>query len=408
MAQTEKSSFKEQLEMALAQPDNFSNLISDKLNPLTEEKLTEMLRVLAEGGVVSKQLVSKLFVEKGDEAAAFLTKKIDENKPALFVEIANILAELQYEEAIDVLANSLNGKNNELVLSAVKALSKMKVGKKVDDYLVNFYLNYADEVKLFSSIRFLLSRQKTLVHEFLEKYRGLSADRRMWVLKFLAETGNPEALHLFAEELEAAPLECGLYCIAGLGKIPSEEAAKVLVQHLRSSEWFLRKRIVEALGQTGQTLAVEALLGMLEDESVQVRAATVESLTKVGNLKPELLIQKLKSSNGDVKTNLIRAMGQLKNEAFVEPLIEELKDRRNLFFTVDALGDLGNQKAEMPLKRLLNDKEWFNRLNALEALAKLQVDSLMQVAQQASKDENDMVRNSAARLIATKQSAIGQ
>jgi HEAT repeat protein len=146
---------------------------------------------------------------------------------------------------------------------------------------------------------------------------------------------------------------------------------------------------------------------MIEDESVQVRAAAVESLSKVGNLKPQLLLDKLRNSKGNLKVNLIRAMGQLKNEMFLKPLIDELKDRKSMFFTIDALGDLGFAEAEIPLRRILKDAEWFNRLNALEALAKLPLPSLGQIAQEQAQDENDMVRNSAARILASKQKMNG-
>ncbi|MDD3146372.1 MAG: hypothetical protein PHD82_03635, partial [Candidatus Riflebacteria bacterium] len=146
--------------------------------------------------------------------------------------------------------------------------------------------------------------------------------------------------------------------------------------------------------------AVEPLLEMLDDESVQVRAAAVESLSKVGSLQPDLLVQKLDKAGKRSKINLIRAMGQLKNEKFVKPLVEVLKDRDTLFFSIDAIGDLGFPQAEFSLRRLLKDEIWFNRLNALEALAKLQISELGQIAQEAILDENDMVRNAAGRILA--------
>lgn len=92
---------------------------------------------------------------------------------------------------------------------------------------------------------------------------------------------------------------------------------------------------------------------------------------------------------------------------FLKPLIDELKDRKSMFFTIDALGDLGFAEAEIPLRRILKDAEWFNRLNALEALAKLPLPSLGQIAQEQAQDENDMVRNSAARILASKQKMNG-
>lgn len=405
MTSVSNTNFAAILEDNLAKPENFMEAIEPHLEPLDETKLETLVRTLESAGVISKQLVAQLFMEKlGEPGARYLTSQLEIERPALFAEAANILGSMQYEGAIDKLKTAIIEEGGDLVLPAVRALSMMKPAKKVDDILVNFYFTHEDEVKLFSSIRYLLPRHETLVHEMLERYRGLNQDRRMWALKFLAETGHDEALRLFSEELEIAPLERGLYCISGIGKIHRPEAVAVLVKHLKNPEWFLRKRIVEALGQTMQKEAVKPLLQMIDDESIQVRAAAVESLSKVGNLAPELLLGRLKTATGHVKVNLIRAMGQLKNELFLEPLIDQLKDRKCLFFTIDALGDLGFALAEKPLRRLLQDDEWFNRLNALEALAKLQLSNIVEIAQQCAQDENDMVRNSAARILAAKQS----
>ncbi|MBU1106085.1 MAG: HEAT repeat domain-containing protein [Candidatus Riflebacteria bacterium] len=389
------------LEDALGHADTFFTTILPRLTKPSPEQMTCLCQVLQSGGVVARQLVAKLFTDHlGEGGANFLKQNLTVDQPKLFVEVAAILGALKYELAIDSLAKGLSPSVSELVLPTVKAISMLPPSRKVDEILVRFYLEFPDESKLSPSIRFLLNQQKSLVHEMLEKYRTLGPDRRMWVLKFLAETNNSEALKLFAEELQAEPLERGLYCIRGLGQIASEAAVEILKKHASHSEWFIRKRIVEAFGATGKASTIEPLLARLHDESMQVRGAAVESLSKVGNLNPDLLIKKLETADKTIRMNLVRAMGQLKNEKFVQSLIGILKERETLFFSIDAIGDLGFAQAEFSLRRLLKDEIWFNRLNALEALAKLPIQGLDQIALEASQDENDMVRNAAARILA--------
>ncbi len=389
------------LESALDKAENFFSQILPALQPVSDAKLDKLAAVFENGSVVERQLVSKLFIEHLKEAGAvFLTSRLNVSRHKLFIEASTVLGSLQYEPALEGLQTAMSVKTPDLVLPAVKAIAMMPPSRKVDDVLLNFFLTFPDEIKLSQSIRYLLPRQATLVQKMLEKYRSLDADRRMWVLKYLSETSNPESLKLFGEELASEPLERGLYCVKGLGRIGSDQAVEILKTHAGTSEWFLRKRIVEALGASNRASAVEPVLSMLEDESVQVRAAAVESLSKVGSLKPDLLIQKLEKAGKRFKINLIRAMGQLKNETFVKPLVEVLKDRETLFFSIDAIGDLGFSQAEFSLRRLLKDEIWFNRLNALEALAKLQIAELGQIAQEALQDDNDMVRNAASRIIA--------
>ena len=209
------------------------------------------------------------------------------------------------------------------------------------------------------------------------------------------------------DEYEKFPDEKGVYCIDGLGRIGSDNAVNALAKSLDTPEWFLRKHIVTALGVSDNANAIPSILKALEDNHVLVRGAAVKSLSLVGNKNPDLLIKTLKTANKLMKSNLVRAMGLLKNEKFVEPLTEVLKDRNALFYAIDAVGDLGFPQAEFALRRLLKDDVWFNRLNALEALAKLNIRGLKDFAQEASEDENDMVRNSASRILValkTKQS----
>ena len=401
------SDFANRLEKAFNNPENFLENMAGEIDHFDEAKLKTLVNVLSEGGTVERNLVSELCVKKLDDPGLeFLAGQLDEKKTGAFIQIAEILGQRNYTQALGRLWKPITDNNSSLIMPVIKAVSKFKQSIEVDKLLLEFYLTHEDESRLFSCIRFLLPRQESIVHKMLERYRSLNSDRKMWALKLLAETGNPEALKLFADELDHVPLERGLYCISGLGRIKNPASVKILLKHIKNPEWFLRKRIIEALGQTGQPQAVDAVIEMLEDPSVQVRAAAVESLSKVGHLKPELIIDKLKNSSGDLKINLIRAIGQLKSEKFVEPLIRQLEDKKTLFFTVDALGDLGSLKAETPLKKLLLDKEWFNRLNALEALAKLPLNNKMvEIARGLSDDPNDMVRTSAARIISSRRSA---
>lgn len=402
-----KSGFALRLEKAFNHPDSFVENMVAEFDHFDEAKLQALVSVLSEGGTIEQNLVSDFCIKKLDKPALeFLAQQMDESKSEAFIQIAEILGQRNYVEALDRIWEPVKKNNSNLIMPVIKAVSKFEQSIKVDELLLDFYLTHEDESRLFSSIRFLLPRQESIVHKLLERYRSLNADRKMWALKLLAETGNSEALKLFADELDHLPLERGLYCISGLGRIRKPLSVKILIKHINNSEWFLRKRIIEALGHTGQVEAVEPVIKMLQDTSVQVRAAAVESLSKIGHLNPELIIDKLKKSEGDLKINLIRAIGQLKCEKFVEPLIEELNDKKTLFFTVDALGDLGSLAAAKPLQKLLLDKEWFNRLNALEALAKLPLNNKMvEIARGLSGDPNDMVRASAARIVSSRRSA---
>ncbi|MBR4330105.1 MAG: HEAT repeat domain-containing protein [Candidatus Riflebacteria bacterium] len=388
------------LETALTKPDSFIQEILPELEPLTEDKLKALTSVLESGTVIDKQNVTKLFVENLKEnGAAYLTNALDVKRPKLFIPIANIIGELRYSKALDALKAALKKEYSELVLAAIKAISLMPSSKPVVDTLATFYLTFEDEVLLSKSIKYLAAYSKELVPIFLEKYPKLKSERQMWFLDYFSFVADERSEKLLIEEYTKYPDEKGVYCIDGLGRIGTDEAVAALSKALETPEWFLRKHIVTALGVSNNVNAIPPLLKALDDSHVLVRGAAVKSLSQVGNKNPDLLINALKTAQKQMKSNLVRAMGLLKNEKFVEPLTEVLKDRNSLFYAIDAVGDLGFPQAEFALRRLLKDDVWFNRLNALEALAKLNSRELKTFAQEAAEDENDMVRNSAARIL---------
>ncbi len=400
--------FSQILETALTKPDSFIQNILPELEPLTDEKFKALANVLESGTVIDKQNVTKLFVEYLRETGAeYLTKTLDVKRPKLFTQAANIIGELHYGQALEALKQALKKEYSELVLAAIKAISLIPVSQAVIDTLSCFYLTFEDEVLLSKSIRYLAARSNELVPVFLEKYPVLKPDRQMWLLNYFSVVADKRAEKLLIDEYVKFPDEKGVYCIDGLGRIGSDNAVNALAKSLDTPEWFLRKHIVTALGVSDNANAIPPILKALEDNHVLVRGAAVKSLSLVGNKNPDLLIKTLKTANKLMKSNLVRAMGLLKNEKFVEPLTEVLKDRNALFYAIDAVGDLGFPQAEFALRRLLKDDVWFNRLNALEALAKLNIRGLKDFAQEASEDENDMVRNSASRILValkTKQS----
>ena len=398
------------LEAALAKPDLFIQTILPELEPLSENKLADLTSVLESGTVIEKQNITRLFVEYlKNDGAAYLTKRLDVKRPKLFIEAANIIGELRYEKALESLKAALKKEYSELVLSSIKAITLFPASKASIETLSNFYLTFEDEVLLSKSIRYLSTQSKELVPIFLGKYASLPVNRQMFLLEYFSVVADSRVEKLLIDEYNRFPDEKGVYCIDGLGRIGSDNAVNALAKSLETPEWFLRKHIVTALGVSKNANAIPPILKALDDSHVLVRGAAVKSLSQVGNKNPDLLIETLKTAKNQMKSNLVRAMGLLKNEKFVEPLTEVLKDKNALFYAIDAVGDLGFPQAEFALRRILKDDVWFNRLNALEALAKLNSREMKTFAQEASEDENDMVRNSAARILValkTKQNQV--
>ncbi|NLI76030.1 MAG: hypothetical protein GX442_06250 [Candidatus Riflebacteria bacterium] len=398
-------SFVELLEGAYGQAETFADKVVPVVRAQPEATLPVLVRAFESSNVVAKNLVADLFRGPLREAAPrVLLPELDGPNAERFSWASILLADLQCPEAVPPLVRALSGRPTPTVLAALRALARFD-RPEAREAILGFFLTARDEVQIASSIRILAGLATWLVPKLLERYPALDNPRRAWVLKFLAEIGADEALTTFAGTLATDPCELGLFCIKGLGKIGTAPAVQALVPLLGHPEWFLRKKAVEALGQAKTAEAVAPLIKALTDPSVQVRAAAVESLSKVGGRGPAIIVEALAKATHEQKIGLIRAMGQIRDRAFLPVLVKTLENRRLLFFSLDALGDLGLPEASEALQPFLDDPEWFNRMNALEALAKLKLSNIADLAQSCLEDPNDMVRNAASRIMSQHHKA---
>ncbi|MBF0500783.1 MAG: HEAT repeat domain-containing protein [Candidatus Riflebacteria bacterium] len=346
------------------------------------------------GPLIANQLKGPL----RSRMAQILLPTLENPVPERFSWAAAILAEVGEASIIPLMIKALDHPHNNVVLAAVRTLALFQDADSLAA-LTRFICAYEDEVCLSAAFRYLVPLGYRIGSDLVEKLPAMTHARSGWVLKYLAESGVACALPAFRKALEEQPLEFGIFAITGLGRIGTPEAVSLLVNYLHHEEWFLRKRVVDALGQSKIAQAVAPLIEALTDPSVQIRKAAVESLSKIGGLALELLIKALDSGTHDHKIGLIRALGQIHDRRVVEPLTRSLSDRTSLFFSIDAIGDLGFVEAAPALIPFLKDPEWFNRLNALEALANIHAPNMRDLAHDCLEDSNDMVRNAAQRIL---------
>ncbi|HNW35649.1 MAG TPA: HEAT repeat domain-containing protein [Candidatus Ozemobacteraceae bacterium] len=387
------------LEKAYACPEMFAEKVLPRIRENMSESVPVLLQVFDGSNAVAKSLVADLFKGPLCECApGALLGELDERHPDRFVWAAQILSELHHLPAVELLIKALPSRQIPVAVAALKSLM-MFATPAAHEALTRFLLTCADEGKLVAAEKVLASVADILSPALLNEYENLGIDRKAWVLKFLADAGAVQAMPQFIAALEKDPLGLGLFGVRGLGRVGSAEAVAVLEKHLNNPEWFLRKRVVEALGLAKASNAVAPLVRSLVDSSVQVRSGAIEALSKVGCLDIPYMIKQLESGKRDLKVNLIRAMGQLHDRRLLEPMVKTLSDRSMLVFSLDAIGDLGFAEAAPSIEPFLSDKEWFNRLNAIEALGKLPLPNVYKFAETLLEDENDMVRNSAKRIM---------
>jgi HEAT repeat protein len=173
-------------------------------------------------------------------------------------------------------------------------------------------------------------------------------------------------------------------------------AVEPLIRVLNDSNyWNVSRDAAEALGKIGDSRAVKPLIRALEDGSNDVRKSAAEALGKIGEPAVEPLIKALNDTNEHVRVNAAEALGKIgwtpgRNEAAaaywtvkkrwgtcveigepaVEPLKRALSDTDGIVRenAAKALGEIGDSRAVEPLIRALNDADWPVRDGAAEAL----------------------------------------
>jgi HEAT repeat protein len=145
---------------------------------------------------------------------------------------------------------------------------------------------------------------------------------------------------------------------SALGQIGDSRAVEPLIAVLSDADAGVRHNAASALGQIGDPRAVEPLIGVLSDSVVYVRCCTVESLGQIGDpdaVQP--LIAVLSDPEAHVRRRAAYALGQIGDPDAVQPLITLLSDPHELvrFYGAGALARIADPDAVRPLITLLSD-----------------------------------------------------
>lgn len=213
----------------------------------------------------------------------------------------------------------------------------------------------------------------------------------------------------------------------GLGALQDARGLQPLINSLGDAEWNVRSAAVWALGRLENRYAVQAVLDKLNDESWDVRKSAVGAIASLLKREavPQLLL--LLKNDGDfrVRQEAAIALGDVGDSAAVEPLIEALAietdsvrpyiyanqteghDTRKLLATrtdsvrphiADALGRLHDVRAIDPLIELAGDS--FSQLSSSSqmALRKIGVAAIMPLSHALRNDDHVISRGAALSL----------
>ena len=149
------------------------------------------------------------------------------------------------------------------------------------------------------------------------------------------------------------------------------QAVDPLIARLKDRNNNVRSSIVKTLGQLKDSRVVEPLLARLSDKDSWVRESASRALIDVGDKAVEPLLEQL--NNQYLRQEIVAILGELGDRRALEPLVRQLSDAdiRVRWNAATALAKLGDNRATATLLEGLSDGDNVMRWSAEEALAQL-------------------------------------
>lgn len=202
----------------------------------------------------------------------------------------------------------------------------------------------------------------------------------------------------------------------------------IQIDLLQDPDWVVRREAAITLGEMGDERCVEPLAAALRDGDWQVREVAIEGIGQIGSPAVEVLLKLLR--DWDVRKSAIMALGKIRDERVLDPLMQQLRNDEFMEDATDALVHLGEpalpglikalkDKEELvrkqavialgrikspeaidPLIEMLQNKDWFTRLTAAAALEAIGDERGREAIKPLLKDSDMVVKMRVERILA--------
>ncbi|MBX3343499.1 MAG: HEAT repeat domain-containing protein [Nitrospira sp.] len=202
----------------------------------------------------------------------------------------------------------------------------------------------------------------------------------------------------------------------------------IQIDLLKDPDWVVRREAAITLGEMGDERCVEPLAAALRDGDWQVREVAIEGIGQIGSPAVDVLLKLLR--DWDVRKSAIMALGKIRDERVLEPLMQQLRNDEFMEDATDALVHLGEpalpglikalkDKEELvrkqavialgrikspeaidPLIEMLQNKDWFTRLTAAAALEAIGDERGREAIKPLLKDTDMVVKMRVERILA--------
>jgi HEAT repeat protein len=316
---------------------------------------------------------------------------------------------------VDSLIAALKDKDINVREATVKALGKIGDSRAVEPLISAMLISTIDEMKISTetAVRALVEIGQPAIEPLMDvlqtqrnsldllyvvrKGKTIILGSHEAIMEVLTNIGQP-ALDFLISALKVKNWKVQQSAAEALGKIGDKRAIDPLIEALEDKN--VQRKAVEALGELRASRAVEPLIALLKVQSINdFDNDIVVALTEIGQPAVDHLIAGLKDINRNVRGEVTKALGEIKDKRAVDPLIEVAiydNDSWVRETAVEALGKLGDSRIADSFIPILMDKDSNVRKAAVEALGVMGNNNAIDPLIPLLKDEDSQVRKAAA------------
>ncbi|MFB2836608.1 HEAT repeat domain-containing protein [Floridanema evergladense] len=312
------------------------------------------------------------------DAVAPLIELLEDKNASVRTSAAQALGNIQALDAVESLIQLLKDDYWYVRDSAAQALRDIK-GQAAVDPLIQLLRNKDADVRKRAVEALGNIKALDAVESLIQLLEDKDASVRISAVEALRNISVQAAVNSLIKLLENKNTDIRASAAEALGNIQALDAVEPLIKLLEDEDEYVCVKAVEALGNIQALDAVDFLIKLLDNKDASFRASAAEAL---GNIQApdavEPLIKLLKDENGNVSESAVEALrkiikAQIKAESLVKLLENKEIEAHVRASAAEALGNIKAQAAVDPLIKRLQDRseDWELRLNAFAALTKI-------------------------------------
>ncbi len=338
-----------------------------------ERSIQKLLALLQEEDM-EEPMVQALETIDGNHVPVLFGYLSDENALVRRT-VARVLGNTGRREAEDPLIRLLSDENGHVRSTAVEALGQLR-SKKAVAVLLKLLTDEYESVQE-SAIRALAEiGDESVLDSLVKDFTSRDAHMRKNIALLLGKFSSGKAADALAFALKDEEPEVRKAAVQALGNLPGgDRTNRSLMLAVADDDPEVRMLAAEAFGKARRPDAVEALISLLEDHDLWVRAAAARSLGRAGGERVSAALAAHLDAASDIfLLALVEVLGRLKAEEALAPLLK-LADHDDPEVRKTVLAALAGFRWEAVQRTViarLSDPHWSVRKAAIEVLKQKQ------------------------------------